>query len=287
MKNNLIKTTLVVTLFLSISATTYWLWTWQTWYKAINSVDTEANTEFSNPMDEFVIDNDHGHDLFIPTKTFDELLSVWNNTPVNVELITKKENFNSLTINPSITYYDASYAAQCEDSSWSNGVNDSQANYVTNKRYNIIEIDVPGDIEWYLNIRWQYNGDQLEENTYIYKQTEWGSSVGITELHGLYKDDNNSNITAPILDFDNDWIDDIEEFYIPDQFDNWQAVEEDRTAKTATKIKLFSGTNYIRIQSWDSTTWFSCESWIFWPNVASIAYQHTGTHEWFIWLSNE
>ena len=287
MKNNIRKGSLAIILFVSISAVTYWLWTWNTWYRAVDWADTQTTTNFTNPMDEFVVDNDHGHDLFIPTKTFDELLSVWNNTPVNVELITKKENFNSLTINPSITYYDSSYAAQCEDSSWSNGVNAWQSNYVTHKRYNIIEIDVPGDIEWYLNIRWQYDWDQPEENLYIYKQKEWGSSVGITELHSLYKDDNNWNIIPPILDFDNDWIDDIEEFYIVDQFDNWQAIQEDRTAKTTTKIKLFSGVNYLRIHSWDSTTWFSCENWIFWPNIGSIGFQHTAWKEWFVWLSNE
>lgn len=240
--NKILDSLILMTVFLLSFSITSAINTENTWYRSVNSTDATINLSYTNPFDQFIVENDHWFDLFVPTKTFYELLTFWNNTPSNVNIYTEKEETNDLTFEPDIVYYRAYSENECD-----NPVSETipaWSDYISFRHYNMLEITVPVDIEGYLNIRWMYSwDDQMNENIIGFKQKEGWSTVTPSVLLDLYADSGNW-LNWPDYDFDNDGTDDIETFFMPDgdNTDTWWA-EVWADAKTTNKIKLFAGTN--------------------------------------------
>jgi hypothetical protein len=143
-------------------------------------------------------------------------------------------------------------------------------------------------LEAYINFTFGYSGTEAEseEHLKIFLRTPWGVSVPKSHFVALYNDGWATGTNGPDLDYNNDGTPDLYFITIDDAW-AWPSIDKNASIASEDKVKLFSGTNYIRIEwansAWDYSTWeFSCESWDYtsWDS-ASYNPNTAGRGVWF------
>ena len=158
---------LALFLFTSFTAITYALGTWNTGYRANNDADTTVDINSSSIVfDDIIAENEHGEDLFVPTKTFAEIKSMWDNNPDDTCLYTEKETIVNVSQYESYASYNE---AMCDTPVSPYGTGHP---YIDARRFQVLTIESPGDLDAYINFRLHYSSNEEQENIKIFLQKE-------------------------------------------------------------------------------------------------------------------
>jgi hypothetical protein len=107
------------------------------------------------------VENDYGQDLFVPTKTFTEIKSMWDNTPDDTCLYTELETIVDVAKYESYASYTE---AACDTPAVSFGTGHP---YIDSRRFQILTIESPGDLEAYINFTFGYSGTEAESEEHL------------------------------------------------------------------------------------------------------------------------
>jgi hypothetical protein len=275
-----------VLFFLSLTAVTYALGTWDSWYKANNGSTTTADSNGSSwnttlLFSAIEVINNYGSAMFVPTKTAVEWISMWQNNPANVNLRTTREDIAIHRVDTQVSRWIVNNESHC-DTIWFKLTNsNSPGTWVdfSNRYYQIIKINSPWVIEWYLNFRLEY-GPQVGEILRVFVPI-FGQAVPTeTHMHEIYKD-SWSGANPPDLNIDNSGWNDIQILTLSDPYNG---ADSYRDVKLTTLVKLRAWDNYIRLEWWKiNTNTFACQTWLYSEPAFSI-WMEPG--QWQVWFTN-
>lgn len=269
-----------VPVFLLLTVSVYALGTWDTWYRAqraLNTIDTNLASPFDRLYSYNYIETPQ-RDAFIPTKTIDEIKALWANAPDDLTFRTDKKKIIDYISVPWVRSYRQDTEAKCDSPEAL--IDPNVWHYVSQSRFQILEITSPINLEVFLNLDLWYSAfeaGQPAENIRLILQKEWWATVSQDYLiNDIYDDGSWTSGNSPDLDIDNDGNDDLYIIEIPDQWDGPVGSFVELTVDQM--IKLSTWINYIRIE-WSD---YGCETNTFINESISF----DDTYGWDIWFSS-